>query len=230
MTYLLGTGYCHRPNAADAERMWALWRANTAKASPAPHRVVVTAVGGAVPPRVDDTTDVIRLTGNLGHIHQLIGKESPHKPHMLSGWSASVLALAMIAYSDEADFLYKEADCLAFGPWVEQMYTDLGDGDIVFGGPMQSEPWMACAQSLFLVKHEAIPAFVAKYLAPGRDCEAMLTEDRFPLLAQGPQALAVRHLSFGVDRERPIPFDAPLFYAQQLTRDEINALKGRGLV
>ena len=95
---------------------------------------------------------------------------------MLGGWSASVLALAMVAYNDEADFLYTEADCLAFGPWVAQMYTDLGDGDIVFGGPMKSEPWMPRAQSLFLVRHKAIPLFVAKYLTMGNDCETMLTE------------------------------------------------------
>jgi hypothetical protein len=230
MNYLLGTGYCHRPDAEEAERMWGLWRANTAKATPPPRRIVVVAAGGAAPPSVGGDTDVLHLAGNLGHIHHLIGKELPHKSHMLGGWSASVLALALIAYCDEADFLYKEADCLAFGSWVEQMYADLGDADIVFGGPMKSEPWMSCAQSLFLVKHRAIPSFIAKYLALGNDSETMLTEDKFAALSDGTPAVEVRQLSFGVDRERPIPLDAPVFYAQQLTNADIESLKLTGLI
>ena len=230
MNYLIGTGYCARPNAEAAERMWTLWRHNTAKAIPPPRRIVVLAVGGAVPTFIGEDTDLIHLAGNLGHMHHLIGKELPRKSHMLGGWSASVLAMAMIAYSDEADFVYKEADCLAFGPWIEQMYADMGDGDIVFGGPMNSEPWMSCAQSLFLVRHEAIPLFVAKYLTMGNDCETMLTEDKFAFLDQGSGAMKVRHLSFGVDREKPIPFDAPVFYAQQFTVSEIESLKQRALI
>jgi hypothetical protein len=228
--YLLGTGYCHRPDAASAREMWRLWKDNTAKATPPARRTVVIAVDGDAPPDLGDRMALVALDGNLGHIHHLIGKELPRKSHALCGWSASILALAMIAYVDESDFLYKEADCLAFGSWVEQMYTDLGDGDIVFGGPMTSEPWLACSQSLFLIRHGAIPSFVSAYLAFGPDSETLLPEDKFASLAQGASPLQVRHLSFGVDRERPVPFDSAVFYAQQLTPSEVAMLADRGLI
>jgi len=231
MNYILGTGYCHRPDVAKAEQLWALWRTNTDTATPSPRRIVVMAVGGAVPPEpTSPDMDVIRLSGNLGHIHHLIGKELPYKPYGLSGWSASVLALALIAYNDEADLLYKEADCLAFGPWVAQMYGDLAGGDIVFGGPMKSDPWMSSTQSLFLVRHKAIIPFVAKYLGFGNDSETLLPEDKFARLGESPQPMDVRHLSFGVDRERPIPFDAPVFYVQQPTDGDFESLRQLQLI
>jgi hypothetical protein len=37
-------------------------------------------------------------------------------------------------------------------------------------------------------------------------------------------------LSFGVDRERPIPWDAPAFYFQQPTRAELEEAARRNLI
>lgn len=168
-----------------------------------------------------------RLSGNLGHVGDLLhGK----KHHQFCGWSASVLALAMIAYAGELDFVYLEEDALAFGPWVTQMYSELGDGQFAFGKKMQSPPWMACSQSLFIVRHAFIPTFVKCYLMLGTDGNAenlpetkfQAIEERFPN--------ECRRLSFTVDRERPLPYDAPVWSAQKFTPDELEELKNRKLI
>lgn len=170
-------------------------------------------------------TQEVNLTGDLGHIGAHLNNS---KPHHLTGWSASMCALAMLAYVDEADFIYKESDCLAFGPWVPKMYEDIGDGEFLFGPPMTSAPWMSCAQSLFMVKHHFIPAFVSTYLSLGPD-RAHLGEDKFIHVANCYPNLT-RKLSFGVDRMRPIPWDDKVFYFQQPTPEELAECYNRNLL
>lgn len=229
MRWLLGSSFYDRGKGGPSLRreFAAIWAENNARADVKPTRTVVISEGGSKMPNVGWATDVVRLTGDLGHCHDLI---EGRKPHEFSGWSATMLAAALMAYTDEADFIYKESDCLAFGPWVKQIYDDLGTGDIVFGGKMTSPPWMPCAQSLFLVRHKAIPMFVRTYLALGGDNNRTnLGEHKFVKLAST-FPMKVRHLSFGVDRERPIPWNAPVFYFQQPTIAEIDEARTRGLI
>lgn len=228
--YLLGSGYVHRPNAAAAESMFALWLANIHRyARPLPERIVVVCVGGAVPAVITDNVDVIQLSGNCGHGHGLLGIEQPAKPHAYSGWSAAALSTAMLAYANESDFIWKESDCLCFGPWIEQLYSDLGNADIVFGGPMKSAPWMPSSQSVFLVRNSAIPQFVRSYLSLGSErLKNQLVEHKFAAL---PSHMHHSLLSSGfVDRQRPIPYDAPVFAAQQFTASELEELRRRKLL
>jgi len=178
--------------------------------------------------------DWVELAGNCGHLHQLIGKEEPAKSHELGGWSASVMTLAMMAYTAELDFIYQENDCLCFGPVIDQMYHDIGDAGMVFGAKMTSPPYMACAQSLFLVRHRFIPKFVSTYLSLGRDGEdgkqaQMTTESKFAAIERV-ISKSCRRLSFGVDRQRPLPIKSPVWYGQQFTDDEIQQLRKNGLI
>jgi hypothetical protein len=229
MRFLLGSSYFDRgKGGAEFRRELAtIWSENNSRADVAPTRTVIISEAGSKRPAVGWATDVVRLTGDLGHCHDLI---EGRKPHEFAGWSATMCALAMTAYADEADFLYKEEDCLAFGPWVKRIYDDLGSGDIVFGGKMKSAPWMPCAQSLFLVRHRAIPLFVRTYLGLGGDNNKnTLGEAKFARLASM-FPMKVRYLSFGVDRERPIPWDDPVFYFQQPTAAELEEASRRGLI
>lgn len=211
------------------EFMRKLWDANTDTRRQGMPRydVVRIAVGCQFAERIDAYGQNIMLKGNCGHVGDLL---SHAKSHDLCGWSSAVLALAMIAYCNESDFIYKEQDCLAFGPWIEQMYSDMGDRGMVFGRPMQSEPWMPCAQSLFLIRHRFILEFVMRYLELGTDADVTnLPEHKFVKLeAAHPQHYA--RLSFGYDRERPINFDDKVFYAQKLSPSELNELKKRNLL
>jgi hypothetical protein len=218
MRYLIGTSFFYDANNPHKVEMVRLWHQNTIRDGAC--RIVTIYEGGSIP-MSGYNVEQVRLTGDLGHIGSHI---SGGKNFEFTGWSASMVALAMLAYVDEADFIYKESDCLAFGPYIPRMYRDLGDGDIVFGGKMTSAPWMPCAQSLFLVRHSYIPKFVSSYLAMGSD-KSVLGEDKF---VRRPGK--IRHLSFGVDRMRPIPCNEEVFYVQQLSPQEILNLKQKQLI
>jgi hypothetical protein len=134
----------------------------------------------------------------------------------------------MIAYNCGKDFIYKEADCLWFGPVPERMYQDLGDKGMVFGAKMKTAPWMACAQSTFLIKHWFILDFLRGYLFLPSDKD-MLPEDKFVKLEENAPDKYTR-LSFGVDREKPMPWESEVWYAQQWTQEELDEAKKRGLL
>lgn len=227
MRYLLGSSYF---DGGDERRrafskLWHLNQIKTDLVNPAPTRTVIIAEGGSLPTFTGPTSDTVYLTGDLGHIGAHLNGS---KPYEFTGWSASMCALAMMAYIDVADFIYRESDCLAFGPWVHQMYKDLGDGKFIFGPKQTSAPWMSCSQSLFLVKHDFIPAFVRAYLSLGKDAST-LGEDKFVKMDQMMPGTA-RHLTFGYDRMRPIQWEDPVFYMQQCSDADINEARSRGLI
>ncbi len=229
MKYMIGSSFYDKGRGgAEFRREFAqIWYYNTMAARPAPQRVIVVSEGSSRPFNAVGV-DTINLTGDLGHCHDLIEKR---KPHEFSSWSASMCATAMLAYDNETDFIYKEEDCLAFGPWVEKMYADLGTGSLIFGPKMKSPPWMPCAQALFLVRHNAIPAFIRTYLSLGSDGNpATLGEHKFVKLERTWGPARVKRLSFGVDRERPIPWDDPVFYFQQPTAAELDEARRRNLI
>lgn len=231
--FLIGAGYYEFSHSA----RWfsTLWYKNVSRLKA--ERIVVMAIGGAVPPftyshrhPLDPPLTLIDLNNNLGHIHDILGKSATPKPYEFCGWSASVMALAMIAYNDCSDFVYHEADCLSFGPVIERMYEECGDHGMIFGRKMQSAPWMPCAQSLFLIKHFWIPDFVRFYLNCGSDRDVnMLPEHKFmELMKMFP--LLVKQFSFGYDRERPVQFTDRVWYGQKFTKQELLALRHRGFI
>lgn len=234
MRFLIGSSFFS--GKMDPDVHWEralLWAQNTAKADVKPTRAVVILEGGTKFPGANVTSaswgiDFIRLTGDLGHIHDHLDG-GPKSHHAFTGWSASMLALAMTAYVDEADFIYKESDCFAFGPWVQRMYGDCGAHGWVFGPKMTSAPWMACQQSLFLVKHAMIPSFVRMFLEHGPENDrGGIGETRFVNMEK--EIGQAARLSFGVDRMRPIPWDDEVFYFQQPTPDELAEAKRRHLL
>jgi hypothetical protein len=227
MRFLLGTSVFHG-GKADRVEMTRLWVRNIARMDVLPIRTVVIGEGDARLPNLSwEGIETVRLPGDLGHIHHHLDG-GPKCHHAFTGWSASVLALAMMAYISEADFIYRESDCLAFGPWVARIYSDCGDKGWVFGPKMNSAPWMACCQSLFLVRHRTIPWFVQRFLSMGaEDNRDRVGEIRFVRMAQ---EVPAGKLSFGVDRMRPIPWTDPVFYFQQYTPAEIEEARTRGLI
>lgn len=212
---IISTGY-HERGTADIN-MAIHWLNNTRKAYAG--KIIVLTTGARFPVKDANLTEI--RGENLGHVGDLINgsKEGP-----ICGWSASVIALAMIAYNFNADLFYKENDALGFGSWLLQAYTDLGDGDMVFGGKMETFPYMQSAQSLFIIRHKFILNFIRQYLSlpPDKD---MLPEEKFSKLEGD-----IKFLSFGCDRERPIPWDDPVYYVQQWTPVELEEAKQRGIL
>jgi len=194
------------------------WRMNTWN-SVKPFKPIINLFGPDVP-------DGIKMPGiayinyiaeydNLGHIGDYIHGRKHGK---WCGWTAGVVFGMMHAYLHNMDFLYKEQDCLWFGEGiVDQMYSDLGDKDIVFG----SCKLMGPAQSLFLVRRNAIPNIIAS-LAQDDDKD-VLPEYKFARLSNHAK------LSFGYDRDRPFNTDDKHWYIQQVTPQELELLRSKGL-
>jgi hypothetical protein len=219
MKYLIGTGYHNKPGQT-WDQFFPTWYENTMKHA-SPQRVVVLASGGCTVPGAPGQW--IHMDGDLGHTHDL---SNGRKPFHWCGWSISFVTLALLAYFDECDFIFKEQDVLAFGPWVEKMYAEIGDKGMIFG----SAEVAPAVQSLVLCKHWFIPEFVRLYMGSGSE---QLKENEgevkfFRLEQENPECFA--RYSFGVDRDRPIPYDAEVFYAQHLNGEELAELRKRGLI
>jgi hypothetical protein len=219
MKYIIGTGYHPHPTA---RWFFDLWLENTLRfADPKPESVVVLADSGAV----IESRDVkwISMNGDIGHVHDLI---YGRKPYEYCGWSISICTLALLAYFNECDFVFKEQDVLAFGPWVKKMYSQITNGKLILG----RAKIFPAVQSLFLVKHEFIPEFVRLYLGTGDErIQENLGEFKFDLLANRyPEKF--RRYSFGYDRDRPFNVADEVFYVQKLVSSEVNLLRDAGLV
>lgn len=153
---------------------------------------------------------------NLGHVGDYLNGSRQGK---WCGWTAGVVFGMMHAYLNNVDFLYKEQDCLWFGEGiVDQLYQDIGNSDIVVG----SCKLIGVAQSLFLVKRNAIPAIIAS-LAQDDDKD-VLPEYKFARLPNHAK------LSFGYDRDRPFNTDDKHWYIQQVSKEELDLLRTEGLI
>lgn len=228
MNYLLGTGWYRDTDEARAWR--GVWDRNLRRyVSCNRSRHITIAVGGAYPYDlcVYPLGQVIRLPHNLGHVGDLLHGNANH---YLCGWSASVIALASLAYAGGTDLIYLEEDALAFGPWVERLYSDLGDGQFIFGAAMKSPPFMQSSQSLFLIRHAFLPTFIREYLSLGWDGHPdTLPENKFATI-EARYRNECRRATWMRDRERPLDYDMPVWSAQKYTAEELAELRGRGLL
>lgn len=198
---------------------WTRWEENTLKAVPA-NRIYVLCINRCSIPPPTPGVNVLRVPGDLGHYSHIINGE---KLHYWCGWTANMLTGAMIAYSAEMDFVYKEQDCLAFGPWLDRMYEEIGGAQCIFG----ELPGFPCAQSLFLVRHAFIPEFCSNWFKYGSD--KILPEWKMHKMQLDHPDLFTR-FSFGYDRARPFNLEDEVFYVQHLSLDELEILKNANLI
>lgn len=237
MSVLIGTGFIHGNRRDEFASLWVSCVRRYTTLSVGSKLVVLAVHDSWVPSDFFEFRTIgvegVSLTGNLGHVSNILDGS---KPYPFCGWSMTLLTLALLAYQNESDLIFIEQDCLVFGDYVTRMYEDMGTGDMVFGGKMKSHPFMPCAQGLVLIRHSFIPTFVAEYIQLGDERRTNkegkddnLPEDKFAwFLEKDPGR--IKTLSFGVDRERPIPYEDPVFYAQQLSDFEIQTLQQKGLL
>ncbi len=215
---MIGSGY--HPHKS-SEWFYPLWLANTLRHSK-PKQIVVLADSGAPNPVWRAEVEWVSMLGDLGHVYDLL---AGRKDHDWCGWSMTICITALLAYFNECDFVHKEQDVLAFGPWVDQIISEAGDKNVMFGSA-ESYP---AVQSIFWVRHAFIPEFVRIYLGTGQE----RTEDQFGELKFKRLEERYPHdfgrFSFGYDRERPIRYD-PVFYAQKLTPEELLELRSKRLI
>ena len=219
MNYTIGTGYFD--NGSTSAEFFKTWIANTRKyAKPANGEIVV--VNAASPSLEKFGGTWLNMRCNYGHVKTM----SPEEKY--GGWWLGFMTGALVAFQHGTDFIYKEQDCLAFGSWVEHMYAEsrqTGAGVIVgkFDHKYKIE------QSLVLVKRGSIMGLIQRYLAiSGSDIHPRPELKFLQIMKRYPRALAF--MQMGCGRNRPIPYDAPCFYAQKLTQGEMQQFKSRGLL
>jgi hypothetical protein len=218
MKYITGTGYFAKPNSG-AEWFYRLWWDNIHKYSK-PERVFVVGMGGCSIPAAPGSW--VEIDGDLGHVHDILNRIKPY-PYCACGVALCILAL--IAYSNECDFVYHEQDALAFGPYVEKMYEEIGDGQLIMG-KQRGQP---VANSIMLVKHSFLLEFVTSWLTSEPETSPdNIGEHKFGRWAERNNKL--RFYSFGYDRDRPFNVDDPVWHAQKFNKEELELLKSKGLV
>jgi hypothetical protein len=213
---MIGAGYHPHPTSA---WFYPLWLGNTFRYAK-PEQVVVLADSGATCPEWHPQVEWVSMKGDIGHVYDLL---SGRKDYDWCGWSMTICTTALMAYFNECDYIHKEADALAFGPWVEQIYKEAGKRDVMFGSAKD----IPAVQSVFWVRHSFIPEFVRLYLGTGQErTEDQFGELKFKRLQEAHPERFGRY-SFGFDRERPLKYD-PVFYAQKLTPVELKELEQAG--
>jgi len=212
--YLIGSGFFARRESQ--KWFYHIWEDNTFNTT-SPAKVLVLSAAGQ---KLDSSrVQWTVLNGDLGHV--VSGVKAAW-----SGWSISMCTLALMAYAEECDFIFKEQDALCFGPWVNQMYAELGTASMICGRNRS----MVVANSVFLVRHDWIPMFVSTYLGMGdeRDPKDLGEQKMFKMICKFPKIC--KFYNFGYDRDRPFnPKDA-VFNVQQLTSGELILLRDHGLI
>jgi hypothetical protein len=216
MSYTIGTGYYDHPTSASLFKMW---MANTKRFSQPSDIVVVNAAGRS---READGGTWLNMRRNYGLALKL------EKGEKYCGWWLSFMLSALVAYHNGDDFIYKEQDCLAFGPWVDRLYTDaVRANTAAVVGQLKHEYQVEI--SLVLVRRRSVLMLIDRYLSiPDTDFE-LRPELKFLYIMKN-QPNLVSYMTMGCGRNRPIPYDASCFYAQKITEQELSELSSRGLL
>jgi hypothetical protein len=227
--YIIGTGYhSNQVNGEGVAWFFDIWMQNTRAYCDSVAIYILASGDGKIPNEnaldgPDSPAYWLPIHGDLGHVGDLL---SGRKSYQFSGGVALWITLAMLAYMNECDFLYKEQDLLAFGPYVDEMYSAMDNKRCVFGSSKST----GVANSLMLMKHEAIPMILKMYLGtewegrPGQTCEG-----KFGRMEKERPDIFCRH-KFGVDKDRPFDVNAPIWYAQKFTASELLQLRQSELI
>ena len=221
--YIIVSGYYEHPasnkHGMSSVEFFPIWQRNNDHYTHAEAVYIVNAGGVQRPGWGGRWIEV----GNLGHVDHMTGEQR------IGGWSAAFLMGCMLGYHNGVDVIFKEQDCLAFGPWVDLLYSH--DAAMVTGRVNDNGTAQGFVpQSLALILHRYLLDFVQRYLAiPESDKrEATIPERKFDRIAAqtGEHARA----DLGYDRSRPVNFDDAAFYLQQISMPEMEQLRKRKLI
>ena len=211
--YVIGTGY-YRETDRSATFFRDYWYPNTVKYAKPEHIVVINAAS----PRVS-----INYHGPYGPIP--IWFDLPVNPQCgrrltqdvpFSGWALGFIQGALFAYSCGCDFIYKEQDCLALGPWAERFYDEAGktNSDLMLGELYDFPTPGYLEQCLVLLKYDYIMQFLSALLALPQSERKMKPEQKFSaVMKQQPERCDF--CTFGFGGNRPFDADDSVFYIQK---------------
>lgn len=234
MSYIIGSGfYRGSRHPLNVDAFAELWAKSVAKQCAAACHVFIVEHATCYPTRalghIPRPVSIIPAA-NLGHVHQYVGAQNPPESGPLCGWSASILLLALTAFNKRADLFYVEQDALLFGDCVGKIQREIGSRQLMFGSWSRKGVVGGIAQSVFYLRWSWIPTFVQHYLSLWPDTDnTRRPEGKFADIERRHPGHVGRY-SFGVDRDRPLPWDAPIWYAQQWTQAELDEVQQRGLL
>jgi len=199
-----------------------VWMANTLKYA-RPAEIVVANAAGKCLQHLGGPW--LNAKHNYGHVKKL-AKGEKH-----GGWWLGFMLGALMCYCHRHDFIYKEQDCLAFGPWVGHLLgTAKNTGASVVIGRFTQHPY-SIEQSLVLIKRHAILDFITEYLMLPKPESLRAGRPEFKFLSiMKKRPKMVVFMQMGCGRDRPIPYEHKHFYAQHLTEPELLELRRRKLL
>jgi len=222
--YIVGSGYI----GGDRQRedFFKLWIRNLERnADFNPRHLFVVCARGQSPADERPWMTKVKIAGDLGHICR-----NDSQRHQIEGWPAALMTLMLIAYNDERDLIFIEQDCLPFGGFVSQLFSEMRDGVGCIMGSLSTQP---CAQSLMLIRHWFIPELVHGYLGKKIKERKLQGEQAFEQMEKEMNGKFQR-FSFGYDRDRPPDgfesMKGKVWYAQQISMDELATLKQLGMI
>ena len=220
-TPLIGTGfYASAEDYENKLRFLDIWLKNT------PNQDIVIVDNSVRPLQLENQprVRVVRLNNNKGHADTFKGQFRPQ----LLGVSICWLIGALIAYNEDRDFIYKEQDALCFGPWIEELYKRAGFYKLVvqMGYALCTPARVECC--LFWVDYDYIIELICKYTEISEGDGKTTPEEKFDHVSRLDRRIAP--ISFGVGRDRPLPYDEPIWYGQRFTKEELEVLRERKLI
>ncbi len=150
-----------------------------------------------------------------GHVY---AREQQHR----YDWYNSITVAGQFAFCNEMDLVIIEQDCLVHG--LDKALEWARGKDMVYGyGPNCSFRPGWSENSFMFVSNKFLPEMLHRLNVSGVhrkfDTPRNVSEVEWHKLF----ADAAAYWEFGCGRLRPIPWDEPIFYAQQLSLDEINS-------
>jgi hypothetical protein len=235
--YIIVTGYYGDKDDTYRQELFKIWYKNTmyhTRKNP-PVAIFVINANGYMPKDQRKGT-WIDIPYNLGHVCDTMAIGSMPYKHGLCGWTMGTLIGALLAFNSNADMVYKEQDCLAFGPWVEEIYKTLGNKIKIVTGKLDPALPFKIEQSLFAVKYEYLIDFVRTYISITIPDWEMVPEHKWERLIQTQWKDRFEFLPFGYGRDRPINYDDKVWYMQhdpvnrKILEPEFKELRKRKLI
>lgn len=238
--FVIGSGYW-KANKKSETFFSKYWMPNTLRADP--EKIVILNSGS---PEINwgEIVQWINLPKNPQHGQVLTKKKIKVQ---FEGWSLAFIQGAFFAHACGCDYIFKEQDCLAFGPWVEKMY-ECCKGKQAVSGQLWKIPNQdySIELSLMLFKHEYIMPFLSQLFADTGTADKVRPEKKFLTIKEKEPDLW-GNLNFGYGGNRPFTV-SDCFYIQKprwdykelkdiktpigslVPDDEIDFLKKEGLL
>ena len=239
--YMIGSGWwCsgedaalshHKGDAkirtADFHRLWYEQICNNTN----PSRILIVDSASPVLPSLNENDERVhlhRLATNPGH--------ATNCSTQFCGWTAAVLCgLQDFIHTDNDYFVYVEQDVLLHGKGIIEYAISKMTSPFMFGDakgipqPLQ--------QSFFIIRKDGAAQFLSKLLGMPESDKELSPERKFHYACQsgllsssalrwvGRKIRKYDFLPFGYGRKRPIDFDAPYYYFQHGTSEELSVFK-----